>query len=226
MAKILEVSIRLFLENGYRGTTARQISATAGLSLGLMNHYFSSKADLAATVLRIIARQVILVTEPYIDVALDPLFADTLITRALNEFLLGTRWRQFYIESIEEDVFFRALAQSNLTLITAEMNKYGIELTEDLLSLYGRYAPYNMEKTLVLGKEQGMFPNITYDDIPDYITSASVEKFLPAQDIEEATKRARLYTKRIIKQMPLIPTCVDECILAIQNPNQEVLMPF
>jgi len=191
-----------------------------------MNHYFSSKADLAATVLRIIAKQILLVADPCLDIEADPLFADALVTRALNEFLLNTQWRQFYIESIEEDVFFRALAQSSLILFSAEIKKYGVELTEDLLSLYGRYAPYNMEKTLVLGKEQGMFPHILYEDIPDYILSASLEKFIPASDLADAIKRARPYAKKIIEQMPLIPNCIDEWTVASQNPKKDVLMPF
>jgi len=216
-AKILEVSLRLFLENGYKGATARQIAGAAELSLGLMNHYFSSKADLAATVLRIITRQVITLAEPYIDIEADPLFADALITRSLNEFLLGSRWRRFYLECIEEDIFFRALSQSSITLITAEMKKYGVKLPQDLLSLYGRYVPYNMEKTLVLGKERGSFPNISYEDIPDYIISASVEKFLPAADIAEAVKRARPQAKIIVQQMPLIPNCIDEWIQSNQT---------
>lgn len=41
--KLLEVSLRLFVHRGYAGTTVRDIADKAGVSIGLMFHYFPSK---------------------------------------------------------------------------------------------------------------------------------------------------------------------------------------
>jgi AcrR family transcriptional regulator len=45
---ILETAIRLFARNGFDGTTTRQIAQEAGISEGLIFHYFPNKADLLA----------------------------------------------------------------------------------------------------------------------------------------------------------------------------------
>jgi AcrR family transcriptional regulator len=44
--RLLEVSLRLFVRRGYAGTTVRDIADAAGLSVGLMFHYFPSKQAL------------------------------------------------------------------------------------------------------------------------------------------------------------------------------------
>ena len=44
--RLLDVSLRLFVRQGYAGTTVRDIADAAGLSVGLMFHYFPSKQAL------------------------------------------------------------------------------------------------------------------------------------------------------------------------------------
>ncbi|MGV3538800.1 MAG: TetR/AcrR family transcriptional regulator [Rufibacter sp.] len=48
---ILEAAMELFAENGYDGTSIRQIAVKAGISLGLLYNYFSSKEELLKTIL-------------------------------------------------------------------------------------------------------------------------------------------------------------------------------
>ena len=45
-ATILESAMRLFAQKGYANTTTRSIATAAGLSVGLMYHYFDSKEKL------------------------------------------------------------------------------------------------------------------------------------------------------------------------------------
>ena len=49
-AAILESAMRLFAEKGYAHTTTRNIAEAAGLSVGLMYHYFSNKESLLQAV--------------------------------------------------------------------------------------------------------------------------------------------------------------------------------
>jgi len=44
--KLLETGLRLFAERGFEGTTIKQLSEEAGVSLGLMYHYFKNKESL------------------------------------------------------------------------------------------------------------------------------------------------------------------------------------
>lgn len=49
-AKILEQARELFADQGYAGTSAREISAAAGVTVGAMFHHFDSKLDLFSQV--------------------------------------------------------------------------------------------------------------------------------------------------------------------------------
>lgn len=46
LAKITKAALEVFAENGYHGTTMKQISTATGLSYGLVYHYFPSKEEL------------------------------------------------------------------------------------------------------------------------------------------------------------------------------------
>lgn len=49
--QIVEVSVRLFAQHGYDGTSTRQIAQEVGITEGLIFHYFPTKADLLTAVL-------------------------------------------------------------------------------------------------------------------------------------------------------------------------------
>ncbi len=49
--QILEAAVTLFAEQGFDGTSTRQIAAAVGVTEGLIFHYFPTKADLVSAVL-------------------------------------------------------------------------------------------------------------------------------------------------------------------------------
>lgn len=51
-AEILRAALRIFAEDGYRGTSLRKVAAACDLSLPGLMHYFESKEDLLTQVLR------------------------------------------------------------------------------------------------------------------------------------------------------------------------------
>src|SRR5215831_3225423 len=51
-AKIVESALTLFAQHGYESTTIKQIAEHAGISQGLMYHYFVGKEDLLRMVFR------------------------------------------------------------------------------------------------------------------------------------------------------------------------------
>lgn len=48
--KLLETALALFAERGFEGTTIKELSERAGVSLGLMYHYFKNKESLLEAV--------------------------------------------------------------------------------------------------------------------------------------------------------------------------------
>ena len=44
--KIIKISRRLFLEQGYENTTVRQVLKKAGLSTGSLYHFFKNKEEI------------------------------------------------------------------------------------------------------------------------------------------------------------------------------------
>ncbi|RDV14789.1 TetR/AcrR family transcriptional regulator [Pontibacter diazotrophicus] len=50
---LVETALSLFSENGYEATSIRQIASEAGVSLGLMYNYFSSKEELLLEIFRL-----------------------------------------------------------------------------------------------------------------------------------------------------------------------------
>ena len=48
--ELLQISLRLFSERGFEGTSIRDIAREAGITEGLIYHYFQSKKDLLKTV--------------------------------------------------------------------------------------------------------------------------------------------------------------------------------
>lgn len=50
-AKILETAVQLFAQNGFHGTSTRQIAAAAGITEGLIFHYFPTKNHLLEAIL-------------------------------------------------------------------------------------------------------------------------------------------------------------------------------
>ncbi len=57
--QILTISLEQFIQKGYHGTSTREISKIAGISSGLMFHYFESKEDLYHNLIKIGTQEMI-----------------------------------------------------------------------------------------------------------------------------------------------------------------------
>lgn len=201
--EILFSAIKLFEENGYTETSMRQIAASSNVSLGLINHHFTSKAHLGKLTLNIVASMVCDATDRLINKLEEPVLYDAIITRATNLYFLNGRYRKFYIDCLREDIFWAFLSERSVETLTRITNLQGHpNLSEDELKLYGQYLPYSVEKTLVLNKEQGLFGGISYDEIPDYIIRTELERFVDAFTINVALDYSRKYMAHILEELP------------------------
>ena len=198
---IFRVSHQLFLSQGYASATIRQISDQAGVSLGLTNHFFSSKEALACQVLGMISAYSSLfasVTHP----CQNPLTRTVLAQRIRILFLLNSRYRRFYLDTLKQDILFSKLEKTPGRIFYQLADLYHFPADEDMLLLYGIHIPYHYEKTLVLGRENGLFSTILPEDIPDYITIAAFEHFLDQAVLNTALVDARKAADSVLTRMP------------------------
>lgn len=200
--EIFLASHDLFLQQGYEITTIRQISEKASVSLGLTNHFFQSKIALAGSVLEMLFQY----TRCYCDThcpqcTREPLLYTSVCTRVNTLFLSQGKYGKFYLDCLKYDIFFQTIERSPNSSLYSLAEKYGFPVDDDLFTLYGKYVPYNYEKTLILNKQAGLFPSIRYDDIPDYIINSKFEHFLDHEILKETLARARAFADSLLDHM-------------------------
>lgn len=198
---IFLASHALFLSQGYETTTIRQISDRANVSLGLTNHFFHSKQELAGLVLDMLFAYSEYQCRIHYSCS-DPLLHTTLTTRVNTLYLTRGKYHQFYLDSLKYDIFFHKLEKSPNTSLYQLAETYHFPVDHDLFLLYGKYVPYNYEKTLILNKENGLFPTISYDEIPDYIIISKFEHFLDGQVLNQALLKAHKAADGILSRIP------------------------
>lgn len=181
--QILKHSARLFRDNGFEATSVRQIAEEAGTSASMINHYFGSKDFLGAQVLSLLASYAHNGAQPYVSLDEDPILYDLTMSRMLFSYLFTNGYLKFYQDSLKSDFFFRFLDSTPTRLAENLSRFYDFEYTPDEATLYGRYMPYMLEKTLILKKAEGMFPTLDYFHVPCMISMMGMSHFIPEKEI-------------------------------------------
>lgn len=216
--EIFLTSHELFLSQGYEAATIRQISDLAGVSLGLTNHFFQSKQILAGRILDMLS----VYSTYHCDrnqPDTDPLLRSVLRTRVTVLYLLRGRYSRFYLESLKHDIRFPMLHEKPDPSLAELARIHGFPVDEDLFLFYGTYMPWTCEKTLILGKEKGLFSTIHHDEIPDYIAISRFEHFLDSRLLEQALSRSRQAAQTVLSRMPSVVP--DEFLLQYLEPPEE-----
>ncbi len=212
ISKIMYSAWQQFEKFGYSKTTMRQISEGANVSPGLINHHFISKENIAAQVLEIISNYLKEEVAAYVSLDEDPLLFDAVFTRGKILFFLQGSFRQFYIDCLKSDIIFNYMTNNPLQILPRLEKVYGMSVDQDSAILYNQYMPYNLEKTLVLKKEEGLFQGIPYEEIPAHVCIAALEKFIPREDILQADLQGRDITGKILDKIPPLQpqTLIDQ----------------
>lgn len=204
---IFLTAMDLFQTQGYSKTNIRQIAEQAGVSLGLVNHYFGSKRQLGYLVLETLIRYVIRRSDVVAaEQKQDLLFYDAAETRAVNLYLSRGPFRLFYLDTLEEDIFFNYLEQLPSFLLEQLQTTYNFTISRDMALLYCRYIPYMVEKTLVLKKAQGLFSGISEDDIPYQIFASTYSGRIPQEELSRADAWSREVAPQILAVLEPIPS--------------------
>lgn len=213
---ILSTALRLFRDNGYAATTVRHISEQANVSLGMLNHYFGSKEKLGENILSLLSEYSFSQLPGNLSIEDDPILCDLVMVRLLFNYIRTHGYWDFYLDSLQNDFFFKSLEERPLMMANYLQKVYDFQTDTDSLLLYSRYLPYMMEKTLVLKKESGIFPSISYEEIPYLICSTAMNHFIPEADIRERNHDSILLAEQYGRSLKNLPP--EEFILDfIQN---------
>lgn len=205
MYNILTAAVELFRHNGFQDTSVRQIAERAGVALGMVNHYFVSKEYLGAQVLSLLDSYSLANLSGLVSFREDPILYDLTAVRVFFRFLSENGYWEFYLDSLRRDFFFNHLSSRPMVLVDALKERYQFEASEDDSLLYSRYLPYMMEKTVVLKKEEGLFPSIGYDEVPYLICQTAMNHFIPEADVrarDEESKRMAAEHCRTLQNRP------------------------
>lgn len=206
MYNILTAALELFQENGFQDTSVRQIAERAEVALGMINHYFISKEYLGAQVLSLLDAYSLAGLSELVSFQRDPILYDLTSVRVFFQFLSENGYWEFYLDSLRKDFFFNHLSSRPMVLVDALQKLYPFEASEDDSLLYSRYLPYMMEKTVILKKEDGLFPTISYDEVPYLICQTAMSHFIPEADIraqdEESKRIAAKHCRKLQSRPP------------------------
>lgn len=201
MYKIMQAALSLFSRFGYKKTGVRQIADASGVSLGLIHHYFTSKRLLAQQTMMMLLDYVLQETKGVVNLEQDPSLFDAVLTRAQSQYFLNGVYRQFYLDTLEEGIYFDSIMVYPFEILENLRRLYHFTDNDDYILLYTRYQPCDLEKTLVLGKEVGNFPSIPYEEIPFLICRAAKERFVPMEEIYQADQASRKIASSVLAQL-------------------------
>ncbi|OPY60280.1 MAG: Fatty acid metabolism regulator protein [Syntrophorhabdaceae bacterium PtaU1.Bin034] len=135
---IIEESIRLFLANGFRGTSVKEITEAAGIGRGTLYWYFKSKDEILESIFRKFERE----------------FVEGLINAVEScegDFI--AKYRVFHKVGTEFARDQRELALASTTLLSEVLGS-NTENEKVVRSIYGRYRHF-VESMLEEGKREG-----------------------------------------------------------------------
>lgn len=222
---IFLAAMKLFRENGYKSTNIRQIAEEAGVSLGLVNHYFGSKQALGYSVLETLIRYVVMnYNGPENPDPMDLLLTDAVETRAVNQYLSNGPFRRFYLDTLQEDIFFSYVEKRPEFLLERLQDRFHFTISRDMAMLYSRCIPFMVEKTLVLKKEEGLFAGISQEEIPYLIFISSYTGRLPQEVLDDCDRKARVIAAEMTEKLLPSPdqdTLRSLGLLPVQVPEKK-----
>lgn len=199
---ILTSSGKLFIQQGYSATTMRQIADDAGVSPGLATYHFKTKRLIAVYLMKNYLCYLKKTLGGFVSREEQPLLHSACMIRLSIDFFMGSPYREFYIECLEQDIYAESIQSMGNGALRGIAKTHLLDASPDLLLLYDNYIPPSVEKILILEKEKGNFPGIVPEEIPDIVFAVSIGRYIGKDEIAETTKTARKIVKKILREIP------------------------
>lgn len=198
---IMETAEQLFLTQGYNNTSLRELSDKCQIALGLITYHFGSKAGLAKAILKKHFEYIEQQIDSVVSVSENALLYRATYLRFSNWYFLQPCRRELYIEFQQEGIYTSYLYETGLRTLHKLVRTYGSTMSDDYLLLYGNYMPADLERTIILQKQQGLFKEISEDEIPTivFVNSSSpfnIDKELVQQTVDKSIELCNILIKK------------------------------
>ncbi|GAB1476498.1 hypothetical protein MASR2M70_13320 [Bacillota bacterium] len=206
---ILYHSNKLFLSQGYIEATMRQIAEAADVSLGLATYHYKTKRLIAVTVLVKYLNYLKGILAKELPPGSDPMVRSAAMIHLCNTFFMAEPRRNFFLQCLEKDIYMESIKSLGNEAMSEIAAAHHLNVSSDLLLLFDNYIPPAVERILILEKEKGGFPNISYEDIPDIVFSITVERYVDKELIKKAAAEGSVTARSLLCQ---IPQDIDEIL--------------
>lgn len=210
--RILNRAWRLFLRHGFTKTSMRTIAEAAGVSLGLLTYYFTTKDNIALELLEKQIDDFKAALDRVIDVNEDPVLYSASLVRINYEVMSLPAFRVFYLDAMRNDLYFktipnrRRLPDRGLGSLMRINEKYGLGHSREYLELFGNYLCVSMERTLVLYPETQKA--VGY--IPDLVFRTYMGHLDPHfEDFDTYCRNSEAAVRRILQEYPELSAVHD-----------------
>lgn len=129
--RILSACVKLFLENGYRGTTVADITRLAGVSNSSFQHYFGHKDGVLLELIRFMYDSQFAAADAQADSRTPPMYAyavETAVQLAICE--ISPTLRELYLESYTHEDTLDYIQRATAKRLLAAFGPYQPALTE------------------------------------------------------------------------------------------------
>lgn len=196
-ALILKKAGELFLENGYKKTSIRQIAKELNISPGLIGYYFPSKRDIAV---ELFSRQLswfLDLEKEYVSED-DPVLRSAVLIKLQITILSSPTFCKFYQDALRDDIILSVICDSGYDTYLDVSKKYGLSYPESYYSACNLIAA-SVERTLVLYSDQvGSERNVA-----DMVFSISMARIYGSEEFLKAKcEESELITARILCDHP------------------------
>lgn len=175
---ILNVAEKLFLEQGYKKTSMREIAGQCQVGLGLISYHYKSKRDLAKACIQRHFQMIEAAVSTVVDFHTDVLLYHATYLRFSNWYFMRPLMRGFYYECLEEGIYGDFIFGTVPRTLREINTLYKAGYSDDYVLLYGNYLPADLEKTLILKKREGLFTQISQEDIPTIVFETAISRFV------------------------------------------------
>lgn len=199
--KLYRAALELFVQNGLRNTTVRDVANKADANSGLMHYYFKSKHQLALEILEALFHEIKRTTKTMINPEEKPQIFHGVMMRLHLYFLATECNNKFYIDCLKLDIFEELALDNCLETIRSIDRHYGNNHDDSYLLLM-QSITINALRTMILKKESGL---IDYN--PEKIGSLEYRLFLsffsvPNQEIDACIAECNRFASLLFAENP------------------------
>ena len=202
MAAIIEGAIVVFKEKGYDNASIAEITSAANVAAGTLNNYFGNKERLGAYVTLALLRHTIAPVKAMLSFDDDPvLYISTVVSTYLRFMMETSGYRQFFLDALKYDFIFNYLSHTPNKLETYFLQHYKKGADQDVVMLHTQYLPYMLGRTLALKKTEGLFADLTCNEVVYLICHESLKDFVPDTALRKRVEESISLSKKLCEQL-------------------------